>query len=69
MYSAWLAVTSRSLFLAVLGIIIMDHQSEQRQMSVQTKINIALLSVFFVVMAASLVFSVSNEKKIGARGC
>ena len=68
MYSAWLAVTSRSLFLAVLGII-MDHQSEQRQMSVQTKINIALLSVFFVVMAASLVFSVSNEKKIGARGC
>ena len=64
MYSAWLAVTSRSLFLAVLGIIIMDHQSEQRQMSVQTKINIALLSVFFVVMAASLVFSVSNEKKL-----
>ena len=63
MYSAWLAVTSRSLFLAVLGII-MDHQSEQRQMSVQTKINIALLSVFFVVMAASLVFSVSNEKKL-----
>lgn len=42
----------------------MDHQSEQRQMSVQTKINIALLSVFFVVMAASLVFSVSNEKKL-----
>lgn len=64
MYSAWLAVTSRSLFLAVLGIIIMDHQSKQRQMSVQTKINIALLSVFFVVMAASLVFSVSNEKKL-----
>lgn len=64
MYSTWLAVTSRSLFLAVLGIIIMDHQSEQRQMSVQTKINIALLSVFFVVMAASLVFSVSNEKKL-----
>lgn len=42
----------------------MDHQPEQRQMSVQTKINIALLSVFFVVMAASLVFSVSNEKKL-----
>ena len=42
----------------------MNHQSEQRQMSVQTKINIALLSVFFVVMSASLIFSVNNEKKL-----
>lgn len=42
----------------------MNHPSEQRQMSVQTKINIALLSVFFVVMSASLIFSVSNEKKL-----
>ncbi|MDY0249246.1 MAG: methyl-accepting chemotaxis protein [Pseudomonas sp.] len=42
----------------------MNHLSEQRQMSVQTKINIALLSVFFVVMSASLIFSVNNEKKL-----
>ncbi len=42
----------------------MNHLSEQRQMSVQTKINIALLSVFFVVMSASLIFSVKNEKKL-----
>ncbi|WP_022965588.1 methyl-accepting chemotaxis protein [Denitrificimonas caeni] len=42
----------------------MNHPSEQRQMSVQTKINIALLSVFFVVMSASLIFSVNNEKKL-----
>lgn len=42
----------------------MNHQPEIRQMSVQTKINIALLSVFFVVMSASLIFSVNNEKKL-----
>ena len=42
----------------------MNHQPEKRQMSVQTKINIALLSVFFVVMSASLIFSVNNERRL-----
>ncbi|WP_205342346.1 methyl-accepting chemotaxis protein [Denitrificimonas caeni] len=42
----------------------MSHQPAKRQMSVQTKINIALLSVFFVVMSASLIFSANNEKKL-----
>ncbi len=42
----------------------MGHQPAKRQMSVQTKINIALLSVFFVVMSAALIFSVNNEKTL-----
>ncbi|MDE7523272.1 hypothetical protein MBS99_10445, partial [Ligilactobacillus salivarius] len=42
----------------------MSHLPATRSMSVQTKINIALLSVFFVVMSASLIFSVNNEKKL-----
>jgi len=42
----------------------MGHQPAERQMSVQTKINIALLSVFFVVMSASLIFSANNEKAL-----
>lgn len=42
----------------------MSDQSEKRQMSVQTKINIALLAVFFVVMSASLLFSAYNEKSL-----
>lgn len=42
----------------------MGHQSAKRQMSVQTKINIALLSVFVVVMSAALLFSVNNEKSL-----
>ena len=40
----------------------MSEQSEKRQMSVQAKINIALLAVFFVVMSAALLFSTYNEK-------
>lgn len=42
----------------------MSQPSAKRQMSVQTKINIALLSVFFVVLSASLIFSANNEKKL-----
>lgn len=42
----------------------MSQQPAKHQMSVQTKINIALLSVFFVVMSASLMFSAHNEKKL-----
>ena len=42
----------------------MGHQPAKRQMLVQTKINIALLSVFFVVMSASLIFSANNEKAL-----
>lgn len=42
----------------------MSDQSEKRQMSVQAKINIALLAVFFVVMSASLLFSAYNEKSL-----
>lgn len=33
-------------------------------MSVQAKINVALLCVLFVVMSASLMFSANNEKKL-----
>lgn len=40
------------------------NEPAKRQMSVQAKINIALLSVFFVVMSASLMFSAMNEKKL-----
>lgn len=47
-----------------MGLTIMSHLPATRYMSVQTKINIALLSVFFVVMSASLIFSVNNEKKL-----
>ncbi|HKM37260.1 MAG TPA: HAMP domain-containing methyl-accepting chemotaxis protein [Thiopseudomonas sp.] len=42
----------------------MSHPPAKHQMSVQTKINIALLSVFFVVLSASLIFSANNEKKL-----
>lgn len=42
----------------------MNHLPEKRQMSVQAKINITLLSVFFVVMSASLMFSAHNEKEL-----
>lgn len=42
----------------------MSQQPAQHHMSVQTKINIALLCVFFVVTAASLMFSAYNEKKL-----
>ncbi|MDY0207671.1 MAG: HAMP domain-containing methyl-accepting chemotaxis protein [Pseudomonas sp.] len=42
----------------------MSHPPAKHQMSVQTKINIALLSVFFVVLSASLIFSAYNEKKL-----
>lgn len=42
----------------------MGHESAKRQMSVQTKINIALLSVLSVVMSAALFFSVYNEKTL-----
>lgn len=42
----------------------MSQQTGARHMSIQTKINLALLLVFFVVMAASLIFSVINERKL-----
>ncbi|MCK9236633.1 MAG: methyl-accepting chemotaxis protein [Thiopseudomonas sp.] len=42
----------------------MSQAPTTKYMSVQTKINIALLSVFFVIMAASLLFSAGNEKKL-----
>ncbi len=42
----------------------MGHESAKRQMWVQTKINIALLSVLSVVMSAALFFSVYNEKTL-----
>lgn len=42
----------------------MSQSPSSRQMSVQTKINIALLAVFFVVMATSLVFTVMSERKL-----
>ena len=42
----------------------MSQEPQARQMSVQTKINIALLAVFFVIMAVSLAFSVSSERKL-----
>lgn len=42
----------------------MSDQSAKHQMSVQTKINIAVVSVLFVVMSASLLFSAYNEKQI-----
>ena len=42
----------------------MSQSSSSRQLSVQTKINIALLAVFFVVMATSLMFTVMSERKL-----
>lgn len=42
----------------------MSNQSAKHQMSVQTKINIAVVSVLFVVMSASLLFSAYNEKQL-----
>ena len=42
----------------------MSDQSAKHQMSVQTKINIAVVSVLFVVMSASLLFSAFNEKRL-----
>lgn len=42
----------------------MSEQSAKQQMSVQTKINIALFAVLFVVMSASLLFSAYNEKSL-----
>ncbi len=42
----------------------MSQQTRARQMSVQTKINLALLAVFFTTMAASLAFSVASERKL-----
>lgn len=42
----------------------MSQQSKSRQLSVQTKINLALLAVFFVIMAVSLAFSVVSERKL-----
>lgn len=42
----------------------MSQTPQRKQMSIQAKINIALLSIFFVTMTASLVFSALNEKKL-----
>ena len=42
----------------------MSQQPAKHQMSVQAKINVALLCVLFVVMSASLMFSANNEKKL-----
>lgn len=42
----------------------MKQTSVSKQMSIQAKINIALLSIFFVIMAASLVFAAFNEKQL-----
>lgn len=42
----------------------MSQSKPVRQLSVQTKINLALLAVLFVVMAVSLVFSVMSERKL-----
>src|SRR5690554_827266 len=42
----------------------MSQAPTTKHMSVQTKINIAMLSVFFVMMSASLLFSASNEKQL-----
>ncbi|PKM44295.1 MAG: methyl-accepting chemotaxis protein [Gammaproteobacteria bacterium HGW-Gammaproteobacteria-1] len=42
----------------------MNKPSATRQMSVQAKINLALLLVFALVMAASLIFAASTEKRL-----
>ena len=42
----------------------MSQNNNARQLSVQTKINLALLAVFFVIMTVSLVFSVMSERKL-----
>ena len=42
----------------------MNSTSPARQMSVQTKINLALLVVFALVLAASLVYSAGSEKQL-----
>lgn len=42
----------------------MSHSPRARQMSVQTKINLALLIVFFTTMVASLAFSVVSERRL-----
>lgn len=42
----------------------MSHNLRARQMSVQTKINLALLVVFFATLVASLAFSVVSERKL-----
>lgn len=42
----------------------MSHSPRARQMSVQTKINLALLIVFFTTMVASLAFSVISERRL-----
>lgn len=42
----------------------MSQAPASQHMSVQAKINLTLLSVFFVVMAASLFFSATNEKRL-----
>ncbi len=42
----------------------MNKSSATRQMSVQAKINLALLLVFALVMAASLIFAASTEKRL-----
>ena len=42
----------------------MNSTSPARQMSVQTKINLALLVVFALVLAASLFYSAGSEKQL-----
>ncbi len=42
----------------------MSPTNQPRQLSVQSKINLALLAVFFVIMAVSLAFSVMAERKL-----
>lgn len=42
----------------------MSQTPTSKQMSIQAKINIALLSIFFVIMAASLIFAAFNEKQL-----
>ncbi len=42
----------------------MSETPVNKQMSIQAKINIALLSIFFVTMAASLIFAAFNEKQL-----
>ena len=42
----------------------MSHSPRARQMLVQTKINLALLIVFFTTMVASLAFSVISERRL-----
>lgn len=42
----------------------MSQHSKPRQLSVQTKINLALLAVFFVTMTVSLAFMVESERNL-----